>query len=261
MPRRCGRRWRRELTTAVFRHAVPACLVAGALWIAAPQAAPANPIEEDCSSYSAFDDLALRTPMWLQLLVEKMAPKYNLDPNLVLAVIAVESNYSSKAVSPKNAQGLMQLIPATAERFGVKDSFNAKQNIQGGMKYLRWLLRYFDGDVTHALAGYNAGEGNVKKYKGVPPYRETKNYVKKVRRLYGCSVPSEQPEPEVQVTVSDMDRIRSLLLEVVSVDDPASMTPEALGLGGGGCAGQDGVLDVSALSQVSPGGAGAASCR
>ena len=118
-------------------------------------------------------------------MVRSMAPKYRLDPNLVLAVIEAESGFNPKARSPKNAQGLMQLIPATASRFGVKDAWDPEQNLRGGMAYLRWLLDHFDGDVKLALAGYNAGERAVEKYLGVPPYRETQNYIRKVMRAYG----------------------------------------------------------------------------
>ncbi|MGQ9369959.1 lytic transglycosylase domain-containing protein [Azospirillum sp. A39] len=123
-------------------------------------------------------------PAEIVRLVEGMAPRYGLDPALVLAVIRVESAFRSDAVSPKEAAGLMQLIPETAERFAVKDVFDAEDNIRGGMKYLRWLLAYFRGDVSLALAAYNAGEGAVDKYRGVPPYRETQGYVQLIRRLY-----------------------------------------------------------------------------
>lgn len=123
-------------------------------------------------------------PAEIKKLVEKMAPRFQLDPKLVLAVISVKSAFQSHAVSSKSAQGLMQLIPATAARFGVRNVFDVRDNIRGGMAYLRWLLTHFKGDVTLALAGYNAGEGAVKKYGGVPPYKETRNYVKKIRRLY-----------------------------------------------------------------------------
>ena len=118
-------------------------------------------------------------------MVRSMAPKYRLDPNLVLAVIEAESGFNPKARSPKNAQGLMQLIPATASRFGVKDAWDPEQNLHGGMAYLRWLLDHFDGDVKLALAGYNAGEGAVERHGGVPPYNETQNYVKKIIRRIG----------------------------------------------------------------------------
>ena len=126
----------------------------------------------------------LRAPAEIRKLVEKMAPRFRLDPKLVLAVISVESASQSNAVSSKKAKGLMQLIPATAARFGVRDVFDAADNIRGGMAYLQWLLTHFDGDVTLALAGYNAGEGAVKRHGGVPPYKETRNYVRKIRRLY-----------------------------------------------------------------------------
>ena len=118
-------------------------------------------------------------------MVRDLAPKYQLDANLVLAVIEAESNFNPKALSPKNAQGLMQLIPATADRFGVKDAWDPEQNVRGGMAYLRWLLKQFKGDVKLALAGYNAGEGAVQKYGGIPPYKETQNYVAKIMRRMG----------------------------------------------------------------------------
>ena len=100
-----------------------------------------------------------------------LAPKYSLDPKLVLAVIEAESNFNPKARSPKNEQGLMQLIPATAQRFGVRNVWDTEQNLRGGMAYLQWLLKHFKGDVKLALAGYNAGEKAVERHGGVPPYR------------------------------------------------------------------------------------------
>jgi soluble lytic murein transglycosylase-like protein len=113
-------------------------------------------------------------------LVRDLAPKYDLDPALVLAVIEVESGFNPVARSPKNAQGLMQLIPETAQRFGVRDVWDHEQNLRGGMAYLRWLLDYFKGDVRLALAGYNAGEASVLRHGGVPPYAETQDYVRRV---------------------------------------------------------------------------------
>jgi soluble lytic murein transglycosylase-like protein len=117
--------------------------------------------------------------------VRRLAPHYGLDPDLVLAVIHAESAFNPDARSPKNARGLMQLIPETARRFGVQDIHHPVQNLHGGMAYLRWLLAYFKGDLQHALAGYNAGEGAVDQYRGIPPYRETRQYVRKVIRVYG----------------------------------------------------------------------------
>lgn len=103
-----------------------------------------------------------------------------VSPALVLAVMAVESAGRAKAVSHAGAQGLMQLMPATAKRFGVTDSYDTAQNVKGGAAYLDWLLNEFGGDPVMALAGYNAGEGAVAKYNGVPPYKETRAYVPKV---------------------------------------------------------------------------------
>lgn len=117
--------------------------------------------------------------------IQKYAKKYQVDANLIKSVIAAESCYNRTAVSPKNAQGLMQLIPATASRFGVSDSFNADQNIKGGTRYLRFLLKRFKGDLQKVIASYNAGEGAVDRYKGIPPYSETKQYVKNVLKVYG----------------------------------------------------------------------------
>jgi len=113
-------------------------------------------------------------------LVRRLAPGYQLDPELVLALIEAESNFNPRALSPKNAQGLMQLIPATAERFGVQDAWDPEQNLRGGMAYLRWLLARFKGDVQLALAGYNAGEGAVERHGGIPPYAETRAYVTRI---------------------------------------------------------------------------------
>jgi len=116
--------------------------------------------------------------------VRALAPGYGIDPDLVLALIEVESRYNPRARSPKNARGLMQLLPATARRFGVKDIWDPYQNLMGGMAYLRWLLDYFDGDVDLSLAAYNAGEHAVNRYGGIPPYRETRHYVKRIKHLY-----------------------------------------------------------------------------
>lgn len=121
-------------------------------------------------------------------LVKKLAPAYEIDPRLVLAVIAIESGFDAKAVSPKNAQGLMQLMPETAQRFRVKNPFDPEENIKGGLAYLRWLLAYFKGNVALVAAAYNAGERAVEAHKGIPPYPETRNYVLKISRLYDKAV-------------------------------------------------------------------------
>ena len=117
-------------------------------------------------------------------LVSRIAPRFNIDTDLAMAFIAVESGFNPKATSPKNARGLMQLIPETAARFNVKDSYDPEENIKGGLAYLRWLMNYFEGDVKLVAAAYNSGENTVDKYKGVPPYPETKKYVQKIASLY-----------------------------------------------------------------------------
>ncbi|MHB0970411.1 MAG: lytic transglycosylase domain-containing protein [Thermoanaerobaculia bacterium] len=114
--------------------------------------------------------------------IVEAARKFDVDAALVSAVIKAESDYNPKVVSRKGARGLMQLMPATARRFGVANSFNEEQNIYGGTRYLRWLLDTFEGNADHAVAAYNAGEGNVWKYDGVPPFRETVNYLAKIGR-------------------------------------------------------------------------------
>lgn len=117
-------------------------------------------------------------------LVTRLAPEYRIQPKLALAIIRVESNFDSKALSAKSAQGLMQLIPDTAKRFNVRDPFDPEQNIRGGLAYLRWLLAYFRGYVPFVLAGYNAGEGTVDRFKGIPPFPETREYVRKVMQIF-----------------------------------------------------------------------------
>ena len=114
--------------------------------------------------------------------VERIAAEHSLSPQLIHSVIKVESNYNPYAVSNKGALGLMQLIPETARRFGVADVFNPVENIQGGAKYLRYLLDLYDGNYPLALAAYNAGEKSVERYGGIPPFAETQNYVILVRR-------------------------------------------------------------------------------
>ncbi len=120
----------------------------------------------------------------VELRVHSMAPRYGLDPGLVLAVIAAESAFDRQAVSPKGAQGLMQLMPQTASRFGVADAFDPEQNLHGGMTYLAWLLKQFPGRLDHAIAAYNAGEEAVEQYRGIPPYTETREYVRRVLGYY-----------------------------------------------------------------------------
>jgi soluble lytic murein transglycosylase-like protein len=130
------------------------------------------------------------------------ARKYGVDPALVQALAQVESRNNPKAVSPAGAIGVMQLIPATAERYGVKDAFDYRENIDGGVRYLRDLLKMFDGDIRNALAAYNAGEQRVKTHGGIPPIDETRNYVDLVVALFeemtGRKVPPAKAVPRQQ---------------------------------------------------------------
>lgn len=132
--------------------------------------------------------------------VKQIAPFYSIDPALVMAVIQAESAYNPGALSPKNAQGLMQLIPATAKRFGVKDPWNPVENIKGGIAYLSWLLRHFSGNVEWTIAAYNAGENAVDHHQGVPPYQETKAYVKKILAHYPKTTHPIPPPPRENLT-------------------------------------------------------------
>ncbi len=149
--------------------------------------APARALENQYGDAQVIEDYVAKLPKnkrWVLALVDTISTWYKVDSRLVLSIITAESNFKTNAKSNADAHGLMQLIPATAERFNVKNAYNASQNIKGGVAYLRWLLSYFRGDVTLAVAAYNAGEGAVDKYKGVPPYKETRGYVKKVMGLY-----------------------------------------------------------------------------
>jgi soluble lytic murein transglycosylase-like protein len=121
----------------------------------------------------------------LDLIIVRAGRSQGVDPRLLHAVIWQESKYKLEATSHVGAKGLMQLMPATAKRFGCEDSNDAESNVAAGTKYLRWLLKRFDGNVTLALAAYNAGEGNVDKYEGVPPFGETQNYVRIITGRYG----------------------------------------------------------------------------
>jgi soluble lytic murein transglycosylase-like protein len=125
----------------------------------------------------------------LRALAIATARKHGLEPELVLAVVGVESAFRPEAVSPKGAQGLMQLMPATAASLGVEDAFDPEQNLEGGVRHLGALLALYGGDLQRALAAYNAGEGAVARHGGIPPFRETREYVRRVLEQYRKAKP------------------------------------------------------------------------
>ena len=137
---------------------------------------------------------ALRSPELIAL-VDEITQAEGVDTHLARAIIQAESAFNYKARSRAGALGLMQLMPSTAERFGVLDPFDPRQNISGGVKYLKWLHGYYEGDLTKVVAAYNAGEGAVNRYKGIPPFRETRAYVPKVLELYQHK--AVQPDPKL----------------------------------------------------------------
>jgi soluble lytic murein transglycosylase-like protein len=120
----------------------------------------------------------------IEAAINAAAERYNVDPNLVRAVIKVESNFNARAVSPKGAMGLMQLMPGTARTLKVARPFDPSENIDGGVRHLKQLLESFGGDLNLSLAAYNAGSNAVRRNKGIPPYRETQNYVRQITQLY-----------------------------------------------------------------------------
>ena len=159
----------------------PTCLLPKALPVAAAMKLPPAHLTQVAEYDTQRPIIA---PKEIIQLVQRLAPEYAIDTNLALALISVESGFNSLALSPAKAQGLMQLIPETAERFGVKRPFDPDENIKGGLAYLRWLLAFFEGDVSLVLAAYNAGEGAVEKFRGIPPYAETQDYVRKITGMY-----------------------------------------------------------------------------
>ena len=133
---------------------------------------------------SFFKNLLWRQVSFLRDHIDEASQQFGIDPKLIQAVIHVESNFNPQAISPKGAQGLMQLMPQTARDLQVFDPFSPRENIVGGARYLRYLLDLFNQDVSLALAAYNAGPEKVNLYHGIPPYLETRTYVQKVMQIY-----------------------------------------------------------------------------
>lgn len=135
----------------------------------------------------------------LDLIIFRAGEREGVDPRFIHAVIKQESQYDPDASSPAGAKGLMQLMPATAKRFNCNDLKDQACNVEAGTKYLAWLLKRFNGDVSLALAAYNAGEGSVDKYQGIPPYPETENYVKKIVTNYGKTYHPVLPPEDAKI--------------------------------------------------------------
>lgn len=134
-----------------------------------------------------FKELKAKQLAWIDRYIEEAASLERLDPALIKAIVRVESNFNHKAISPVGARGLMQLMPETAAELGFRNALNhnkPRENIYAGVRYLRQMINEFSGDLRLAIAAYNAGPQAVKKYGGIPPYKETKNYVKKVLSMY-----------------------------------------------------------------------------
>jgi hypothetical protein len=155
-----------------------------------------EPLPEPLSPTTPYHDI-----------IRAAALRYGVDADLIHCVIAVESNFNEKAVSPRNARGLMQLLPTTAKRMGVKNIFDPKENVDGGTRYLRDMLNRYHNDVTLALAAYNAGPEKVQRYGNrVPPYLETQNYIQRIARGYAKikaqSSLANSPAPDSTATIS-----------------------------------------------------------
>src|SRR5262245_33837446 len=145
------------------------------------------------------DLLASEMPAPLKVLVDNIASTHGVDPALVRAVMKTESNFNRYAVSKKGALGLMQLIPTTGRRFGVRDFFDPQQNVDGGVRYLKFLLEKFKGNLDLSLAAYNAGENLVERLGRIPPIPETTNYVRKIRAIYKKPAAAVAPAPPVMI--------------------------------------------------------------
>ena len=141
------------------------------------------------------------TRTYIAGLIEEAATLHRMDPELIRAVVEVESNFNPLAVSPRGAMGLMQLIQPTAQRFGVSNAFDPVQNLDGGIRYLKYLMEMFDGNLELSLAAYNAGENAVVRSRGVPPFRETRNYLRKINGIY----PLRRPRNSVSASLNSRE--------------------------------------------------------
>ena len=219
-----GYNWTNKVRLSCFI----ALLVSSAAWgagLASPEA-PATSISvvrvaanghlvRVVQSRPAHQDLVASKDASIQELVSDAARRFEVDPLLIHSVMHAESNFNPTALSPKGAQGLMQLIPATARRFGAADAMDPKQNIDAGVRYLKYLQHRFPDDLTLAIAAYNAGEGAVTRYRTVPPYRETRGYVQKVsteyrKGLLAAPPPVAAAKPEIAEAAPAEEPVRHL---------------------------------------------------
>jgi soluble lytic murein transglycosylase-like protein len=167
-----------------------------------------NPISADRPASPPNEPAPAEVPDVMQL-IASIAADQGVEEALVHSVIRAESNYNARAVSPRGAQGIMQLIPSTARRFGVTNAFDTRQNVLGGVKYLKFLLDYYRNDYVRAIAAYNAGEAAVDKYNGVPPYPETRNYVYAVARNLKTARERQATQPAAPLPVETYKRIEA----------------------------------------------------
>ena len=173
---------RRQLRTAVLAAAMSSAPVARPAIALFPAA---NILEPQVDIDTEFE--AVPPNQAYEDIIQEAAAKYDMDAALIRAVMQTESAFHPYAVSRAGAEGLMQLMPGLADEMGVSDSFDPRENIMGGVRYLKRLLEYHDGNLDLALASYNAGPGNVERYGGIPPFRETRSYVKTIKALYARS--------------------------------------------------------------------------
>jgi soluble lytic murein transglycosylase-like protein len=175
--RRQGSR-RRRVRTAVLAAAMSSAPLARPVVALLPVTKNVNPVVDVTAEF-----IAVPASEAYDEIIDQAAREYDMDPNLIHAVMQAESAFHPFAVSRAGAEGLMQLMPELSDEMGVSDAFDPRENIMGGVRYLKRLLDYHDGNVDLALASYNAGPGNVERYGGVPPFRETRNYVKTIKQI------------------------------------------------------------------------------
>lgn len=196
-----------------------------ALGSSLPQIADKSAPQNGTSFSSVFDSVQQSNS--LDAMFQKASQTYGVPLNLLKAVAKAESDFDPTVVSTAGAQGIMQLMPGTAKSLGVNDPFNAQENIMGGAKYLSQLLRQFEGDETLAVAAYNAGPGNITKYGGIPPFKETQRYVQKVMKLSGSELTAGTAPLTAQANSADERYPLTAISEGVSPSTMGATTAES----------------------------------